>query len=91
MAQTKIKAFNNIAILGLGRSGQAVLDACACDGITVSLYDDHFSANRRAGDTAEKYFKHYDDWDMDKLDALIISPGIPHNYPEAPSSSKGCA
>ena len=90
MAQTKIKAFNNIAILGLGRSGQAVLDACACDGITVSLYDDHFSANRRAGDTAEKYFKHYDDWDMDKLDALIISPGIPHNYPEPHPAAKVC-
>jgi UDP-N-acetylmuramoylalanine-D-glutamate ligase len=56
MAQTKIKAFNNIAILGLGRSGQAVLDACACDGITVSLYDDHFSANRPCGRYSGKIF-----------------------------------
>ena len=91
MAQTKTKPFNNIAILGLGRSGRAVLDACVCDGITVSLYDDHFFADASAGDIAEKYFKHYDDWDIDKLDALIISPGVPHNYPEPHPAAKACA
>ncbi len=91
MAQTNTKAFDNLAILGLGRSGRAVLEACVCDGINVCLYDDHFSANVDAGDTAKKYFKHYDDWDIDKLEALIISPGIPHNYPEPHPAAKACA
>ena len=91
MAQTNTKAFNHIAILGLGRSGQAVLDACICDGITVSLYDDQLFKNTPADNRAETYLEHYDNWEMDKLDALIISPGIPHNHPKPHPAAKACA
>ena len=40
MVNTPITVFNHIAILGMGRSGQAVLAACLADGISVTVYDD---------------------------------------------------
>ena len=40
MTISHTKIFKRIAILGMGRSGQAVLDACVADGISVDLFDD---------------------------------------------------
>ena len=72
MAQTNTKAFNHIAILGLGRSGQAVLDACICDGITVSLYDDQLFKNTPADNRAETYLEHFDNWEKLHLQEPLL-------------------
>jgi len=85
MTKTHKKIFNRIAILGMGRSGQAVLDACIEDGILVNLFDD-----KGAAPQTEAYFRDFNDWDMDGLDAMVISPGIPHHYPAPHPAAKRC-
>ncbi len=85
MTKTHKKIFNRIAILGMGRSGQAVLDACIEDGILVNLFDDKGVAPQ-----TEAYFRDFNDWDMDGLDAMVISPGIPHHYPAPHPAAKRC-
>jgi len=85
MTKTQKKIFNRIAILGMGRSGQAVLDACIEDGILVNLFDD-----KGAAPQTEAYFRDFNDWDMDGLDAMVISPGIPHHYPAPHPAAKRC-
>jgi len=85
MTKTHKKIFNRIAILGMGRSGQAVLDACIEDGILVNLFDD-----KGAAPQSEVYFRDFNDWDMDGLDAMVISPGIPHHYPAPHPAAKRC-
>ena len=65
MTATRTKIFNRIAILGMGRSGQAVLDACMEDGIFVNVFDDKGPTPR-----TEACFKDFNDWDMDGLAAM---------------------
>ena len=76
MVNAPITAFNHIAILGMGRSGQAVLAACLADGISVTVYDDKGTTR----DT-DAYFSSFENWAVQKLDALVISPGIAHLHP----------
>jgi len=85
MATTHTKIFHRIAILGMGRSGQAVLDACIEDGISVNVFDDNGATPR-----TKAYFRDFNDWDMDGLEAMVISPGIPHSHPAPHPAAKRC-
>ena len=85
MIATHTKIFNRIAILGMGRSGQAVLDACVADGILVNVFDDKGPTSR-----TETCFRNFNDWDMDGLEAMVISPGIPHHHPAPHPAAKCC-
>ena len=82
MIATHTKIFNRIAILG-GRSGQAVLDACIEDGILVNVFDDNGPSPR-----TEACFRDFNDWDMDGLAAMVISPGIPHHTCPHPAAKR---
>lgn len=69
-----------IAVLGLGRSGRAVCLRAAQHGISYVAYDDRLVEN------AETHIQDIcltppADWAWDSLDALVISPGIPHHHP----------
>ena len=69
-----------IAVLGLGRSGRAVCLRAAQHGISYVAYDDRLAEN------AETHIQDIcltppADWAWDSLDALVISPGIPHHHP----------
>ena len=70
------KRLTSIAILGMGRSGQAVLDKAIALGITVVCFDDQKIANLETDLALAP-----EDWPWPSLDALIISPGIPHEFP----------
>ena len=85
MVNTPITAFNHIAILGMGRSGRAVLAACLADGISVTVYDD-----KGATKDIEAYFSSFENWQMHKLDALVISPGIAHHHPAPHPAAQRC-
>ena len=85
MTISHTKIFNRIAILGMGRSGQAVLDACIEDGILVNVFDDNGPSPR-----TEACFRDFNDWDMDGLAAMVISPGIPHHHPAPHPAAKRC-
>ena len=71
-----------IAVLGLGRSGLSTARALQAGGAMALCWDDN--ANARAAAEAEGLTMH----DLTRRDAwegvskLIVSPGIPHLYPE---------
>ncbi|WP_424941812.1 UDP-N-acetylmuramoyl-L-alanine--D-glutamate ligase [Aliiroseovarius crassostreae] len=72
----------NVAVLGLGRSGLATAHALEAGGAVALCWDD----GQDARDTAEGQGLTLHDlhkgnaWD--DVSALIVSPGIPHLYPE---------
>ena len=70
------KRLASIAILGMGRSGQAVLDKAIALDMTVVCFDDQKITNLEADLALAP-----EDWPWPSLDALIISPGIPHEFP----------
>ena len=70
------KRLASIAILGMGRSGQAVLEKAIALGMTVVCFDDQKMTNLEADLALAP-----EDWPWPSLDALIISPGIPHEFP----------
>ena len=70
-----------IAVLGLGRSGQAACHALVKAGAIVVGHDDGVNLNNIDLPKEAKTISP-DDWPWDQLDALIISPGIPHQFPK---------
>lgn len=71
-----------IAVLGLGRSGQATVKALLAGGAHVLAWDD--GADTRAHAEAEgialRDLTRENNWDG--IHGLIVSPGIPHLYPK---------
>src|SRR5512147_2143486 len=69
------------AVLGLGRSGRAAAKALVDSNRTVWAWDDNESA--RAGAAAEGLpIIDPAARDLSGLAALVLSPGIPHTFPE---------
>ncbi|KPF66620.1 UDP-N-acetylmuramoylalanine--D-glutamate ligase [alpha proteobacterium AAP81b] len=64
-------------VYGLARSGRAAVAALAASGATTLNWDD--------GEPARAAFEgaltNLHDFDLARLDALIVSPGVPHNAP----------
>ncbi len=76
MTTASQQILTSIAILGMGRSGQAVLDKALALGLAVVCYDD-----KAAEGVPETLFKAPEDWPWKDLNAMVISPGIAHRYP----------
>lgn len=69
-----------LAVLGLGRTGLAVIDACMAAGIAVRAWDDAPEQRQEA----EKRGAEVSELSADELKAcaaLALAPGIPHTYP----------
>ena len=77
-AQHKIsqKRLASIAILGMSRSGQAVLEKALALDMAVVCFDD-----QKIKELANDLVLAPEDWPWSSLDAMIISPGIPHAFP----------
>ena len=75
--QTPTK-LENIAILGLGRAGLAAARLALGAGLSVVCFDDQMSGCESLPGGC---FVPPQDWDWPQLDALVISPGIPHEFP----------
>jgi len=71
-------ADKTIGVLGLGRSGMASIAALAAAGAHVYAHDD--TLQPALGDDA--IFMAPSDWPWDEMAALVISPGIPHEFPK---------
>ncbi len=67
-----------IAVLGLSRSGQATVKALVAAGAKVFAYDDRDIPSL---DPAVQVSPP-ESWPWDQLDALVMSPGIPHLHPK---------
>lgn len=67
-----------VGVLGLGLSGRAALTALATAGAKTFAYDDVVSTS----DLPDITLCDWRRWPWDRLDALVISPGIPHHFPK---------
>ena len=70
------KQLASIAILGMGRSGKAVLNKALALDMAVVCFDDQ-NTNELAADLVLAP----EDWPWQSLDAVVISPGIPYEFP----------
>ena len=68
-----------VGILGLGRSGMAAARALSAAGATCWLHDDGRAAPDNPPTGAHS--AQWQDWPWDRLTAMVISPGIPHDHP----------
>jgi UDP-N-acetylmuramoylalanine--D-glutamate ligase len=66
-----------IGVLGLGRSGLAAVAALKAAGAHVFAFDDV----KTQQDIPQITLTNWCDWPWNELEAMVISPGIPHNYP----------
>ena len=69
-----------VAILGLARSGRAAARALAAGGAQILAWDDDPAV--RASLAAEMPLADLAAADWREISALVLSPGIPHRYPE---------
>ena len=79
---------STVGILGLGRSGLASAAALMAAGAKVFAHDDHACPDLPQGVEAVSW----QDWPWDDMTSLIISPGIPHQWPEPhPAAQRAAA
>ena len=69
---------SNVAVLGMGRSGASAARALAAAGAKVYAHDD----GRRPDGPDGVEIAAPDSWPWEGLAAVVISPGIPHSFPE---------
>ncbi|MAH05227.1 MAG: UDP-N-acetylmuramoyl-L-alanine--D-glutamate ligase [Alphaproteobacteria bacterium] len=70
------------AVLGLGRTGLATARALKKAKIDVLVWDDHEEAREAAKRARLELCDFENDGDFKGLEALVLSPGIPHKYPQ---------
>jgi len=79
-----VRGYNGhkVAVLGLGRSGLAAAKSLTAGGATVLCWDDSVEARTRAETAGLTLCDLSRDANWDGIVALIVSPGIPHLFPE---------
>ena len=71
-----------LAVLGLGKSGLVAAKALKASGATVWAWDDSAAQRAKlAAEGIEPVDLAMADWA--RIDALVLSPGIPHTFPQA--------
>ena len=73
-------ATKHVVVLGLGRSGLAAARALCRSGARVLVWDDN-EASREAAKSEAFPVREPERINWAAMDALVISPGIPHTYP----------
>src|SRR6266571_4394180 len=73
-------AGRRVAVLGLARSGRAAAQALAAGGATVLAWDDNPAVREAVAGEIPLSDPAQADWR--EIPALVLSPGIPHSYPE---------
>ena len=76
-----------VAVFGLARTGLALIEALRLAGATVHAWDDSAPATEKAR-AAGIPVSDLHALDFSKLDALILSPGVPLTHPEPHWSAK---
>lgn len=74
-------ATKKVAVLGLGKSGLAAARALCTGGARVMAWDDS-DASRAAAAAEGIPVRELDRINWAVMDALVLSPGIPHTFPE---------
>ena len=73
---------HKVAVLGLGRTGLSTLRALEAGGADTIAWDDMESAREQAAQDGFEIADLTRDKPWSDVKALIVSPGIPHLYPE---------
>lgn len=71
----------SIGVFGLARSGLGTVRAAVAGGAEAFAWDDRDGARREAGKLGGKPLEPKD-WPWERLDRLILSPGVPLTHPE---------
>lgn len=66
-------ADKKVAVIGLGKSGHAVVDALQLSGADVLVWDDG---------APDKSTAPYESWDWSQIDLMVLSPGVPYTHPK---------
>ena len=69
-----------VGVLGLAKSGRAAIDALAAGGAKVLAWDDNAKVREALATELPLYDLTAADWR--NIPALVLSPGIPHSFPE---------
>lgn len=70
-----------ILVVGLGASGLSAVRALMASGVHTIAFDDHADARQRAQGTGARVLSSLDTLDHLMVDAVVLSPGIPHHLP----------
>ena len=71
----------NFVVLGLGRSGLASARALHASCTNVICWDDDPEKRSLASSQGLRVIGSVSDFDWERVDRLIISPGVPHHFP----------
>jgi len=80
MVVVRLFAGRRVAVLGLAKSGRAAAAALAAGGAEVVAWDDNPAV--REGIAPETRIENLAEADWNGVAALVLSPGIPHSFPE---------
>src|SRR5437868_8979626 len=69
-----------VGVLGLAKSGRAAIDALTAGGAKVLAWDDNAKVREALATELRLYGLTAADWR--NIPALVLSPGIPHSFPE---------
>ena len=70
-----------VVILGLGKSGLSTARELKKRGVHVIAWDDNIDAQNKAKELQIK-IQNLNSIDFSVVEFLVISPGIPHTYPQ---------
>lgn len=71
-----------VAVFGLGKAGEATVDALRASGATVLAWDDNpDSCSKLSARVGEGVLKPFDAWPWPELAALVLGPGVPLTHP----------
>ena len=83
-----IMSGQTVGILGLGCSGMAAAESLHAAGVSIFAHDDRKLVHNLLHGTVIAW----QDWPWQDLDALVISPGIPHLHPAPhPAAARAAA
>ena len=77
MLVPRIMSGQTVGVLGLGSSGMAATASLDAAGVTIFAHDDSKPDSPLVNGTVMAW----QDWPWQDLDAMVISPGIPHLHP----------
>src|SRR5690242_9922328 len=80
MVVVRLFAGRRVAVLGLAKSGRTAAEALAAGGAEVLAWDDNPKALEGLGPGIRIEKLAETDWTA--IAALILSPGVPHSFPE---------
>ncbi len=73
-----------IGVFGLGKAGEATVDALLASGAQVYAWDDSEASRKRLGDKLGNKItlQAPDAWPWKDMEALVLSPGVPLTHPK---------